>query len=433
MATPNNHVDPADEFGPVPDDLAPEQLAELAELAKAQSEYNAMHAANAESEHRAEREAAAWFGEADAPPPIDSFREIRARYHAFTSDEQLERIHAAGAQRYLVAGMLPLRATAMIVGDSGIGKSALLCQLGLCVAAGIPFFGHTTTQGRVLFFDYENNIEEAHKMARTIAEFLGLSGVPKDFISWNAHDAPMGWDNSTSLFSMIREIRPKLAIIDTLSKAFPEVEEKNSDASTLLTHLTALVSQIEGDILASHHFKKNMPKKFASLTAQDKMKYSRGASSLFNGVDLRLVVAPPNAAKNIESIEDMTPVECCFEISGFRRLGGEIDPIAVERVKREGDALGYRRIVGVTRLRNPRYQQVFEALPDPFRYKDVETYFPNSNSSVETFIKACRAAKKITEVEMPVTPGYRSRRGYKKVAEEPQREPVPAPEDDEDK
>jgi hypothetical protein len=112
-------------------------------------------------------------------------------------------------------------------------------------------------------------------------------------------------------------------------------------------------------------------------------------------------------------------VECAFEISGFRRLGGDIATIAVERVFREGEAFGYKQILSTGRLRNERYQQIYDSLPNPFRPKDVEAQFPTSGSSVQTFLKAVIAARKVVQVELPVTPGYRSTKGYAKVDERP--------------
>jgi len=180
--------------------------------------------------------------------------------------------------------------------------------------------------------------------------------------------------------------------------------------------------------MLSHHFKKNRKKgsrgktgRGSDLTPQEMANDARGASALVSGVDLRLVVVPPPQVKMFDipvgwkgPMPGAPETECAFEILGFRRMGGDIPAIAVERVFQEQVAVGYRQIVSVARLRNPHYQQVFEALPDPFRPKDVEAHFPNSGGSVQKFFKACHLAGIITKVELPVTPGFRHRVGYAK-------------------
>jgi hypothetical protein len=374
---------------------------------------------------RAEEEVARWFeGPQDGPTTPDAA--ARYRYHIRTFKELSARLRAGGARRFLVDQMLPLRSTAFLVGDSGIGKSALLFQFGLCVAAGVPFFGRPTSASRVLCFDFENDMDEAKKCICVLAEFLGLPMVPENFQYWNAHDPPPDWSGQpTEMFDAIRAVRPALVIVDTLSKAFPEIEEKNTIANKFLRAFTKLVSEIDGTILLAHHFKKNTdltPQQWEAMTPQDKIKHTRGASALFNGCDLRLIVDRPKtdeAAATARAIAAGAPVpECAFEISGFRRMAGTFPTIAVERVYREAEPYGYQEMERpAQRLANPRYQAVFEALPDPFRPKDVETHFPNSGSSVQGFLKACRTARKIVDVELGPAAGYRSTRGYRKVVE----------------
>jgi RecA-family ATPase len=49
--------------------------------------------------------------------------------------------------------MLRTKSVNIMAGDSGIGKSPLLCQLGLSVASGLPFLGMAAEQGAVLYLD----------------------------------------------------------------------------------------------------------------------------------------------------------------------------------------------------------------------------------------------------------------------------------------
>src|ERR1019366_10360379 len=100
-----------------------------------------------------------------------------------------------------------------------IGKSPLMYQLGLCVAAGVPFLGMPTTQGRVLYFDLENGINDSKMMRDALVRFLGLEHAPEDFL--------LVIDPSPSLEGLIAEIKPDLVIIDSLRAFAPEATERN--------------------------------------------------------------------------------------------------------------------------------------------------------------------------------------------------------------
>jgi len=60
---------------------------------------------------------------------------------------------------YLINGLVPVQALALMVGDSGLGKSPLLYQACACVSAGVPFLGRAVKKGRLLYCDCENRGE----------------------------------------------------------------------------------------------------------------------------------------------------------------------------------------------------------------------------------------------------------------------------------
>src|SRR5580700_4312491 len=63
--------------------------------------------------------------------------------------------HESSNSGGIVAGLIPKRAISFLIGDSGLGKSPLAYQLGLSVAAGIPFLaGMETQRGPVVYLDY---------------------------------------------------------------------------------------------------------------------------------------------------------------------------------------------------------------------------------------------------------------------------------------
>src|SRR5262245_55632050 len=70
-----------------------------------------------------------------------------------------EAVKAEAKQPYLIDGLLRTRSVNLLVGDSGLGKTPLGIQLGVCVAAGLPFLGLEVRQpGSVLYCDAESDL-----------------------------------------------------------------------------------------------------------------------------------------------------------------------------------------------------------------------------------------------------------------------------------
>jgi hypothetical protein len=85
--------------------------------------------------------------------------------------------------------------------ESKAGKTWYLIQKMLCIAAGIPFLGHSTTRGVVLYVNFELAPWAFAKRVKLVAESLGLldgqgrwRGAPPDFLVWNLRGVPGGYD-----------------------------------------------------------------------------------------------------------------------------------------------------------------------------------------------------------------------------------------------
>ena len=69
---------------------------------------------------------------------------------------------------WIVDGVLESSATAMIYGDSGIGKTFLSMHLAYCIGAGKSWFNHKCQQCRVLYLDGENGTGLLHNRSKLI-------------------------------------------------------------------------------------------------------------------------------------------------------------------------------------------------------------------------------------------------------------------------
>jgi RecA-family ATPase len=96
------------------------------------------------------------------------------RFGIRTLQELKARAAELGGTEYIIEGLFPKQSLSLIVGDSGLGKSALLYQAALSVAFGGPFLDKKVRQGRVLVMDGENGIGQVAVMVGRLSAHLGL-------------------------------------------------------------------------------------------------------------------------------------------------------------------------------------------------------------------------------------------------------------------
>ncbi len=325
---------------------------------------------------RVESEAAAW----------------RQRWGLHTPATLRARSIELGSSNYLVEGLLPAKSIALLLGDSHIGKSPLVYQLGICVAAGIPFLGRPTRQGRVVIADFENGIGDALELIENIGRYLGLSGPPGEdrFLIWSANDClPRYGQSGHTLLDMLRDVQPDLAIIDSLGSYNPTAEETNSAANELLKEFRRLGREHNSASIFVHHPRKQPRKtdeRVGPIESADLHRWfqdSRGASALINGSDVRLGVGLPD-------LSAVDKDDLALVLRGFRRIRGEIGPLYVARDSdEEGQPVGYRLLTGPELLFNERQQRTLESLAERFSFRDAKRAYGRGDQPTRNFLIRC--------------------------------------------
>jgi hypothetical protein len=304
---------------------------------------------------------------------------------------------------YIVENLLPERQLGVIVGNSGLGKSPALYQLGICASAGLPFFQEQTVGSDVLYLDFENGASDSNLLAERIAKFLGLSAVPENFFRWNGDDCAANFGRpGHGVEDIIRDWsratantgRPKLAIVDPLRFWLKKMEDaRHADEEIQLAK--RVIRDVGVAILGVHHLRRINDKSFFNpgpSLEQDPRSWiqtmSRGATALINGSDVRLGFE--NAASSAFASEKEALV-----LAGFRRVHGQIGPIYVERVIAEEDSepQGYRRLAAVELLGNPSHIEAFQKFPQRFTFTEAVHSFGKSDSATTNLLKKCIALK----------------------------------------
>lgn len=346
------------------------------------------------------------------PEPADLCSSKR-KWGIYSPGELKQRCRQITAGGYLIEGLFPERTIGMVVGDSGIGKSPLLYQAALCVAAGIPFLGHAVQQGRVLYADFENGLADADELISRLARHLGLSESPDDLLLWNFNDSPPKYHSLGGIPGMIRDVRPRLAIIDSLAGCNPDAEEKNSAATRLLQEYRSVARECGTTVIFVHHLRKPSTGKWDDPTPRLELvdhprewfHMTRGAGALINGSDIRLGIDVPTSAGSANGRRE----EVALLWRGFGRVRGEIPTTYLARVcDANGEPLGYNRLTGTALLFNQEQEAAFGKLPDSFRFKDAQTIYGKGGQATTDFLKKC-ANVGILE-KLPSNQGYRKLR-----------------------
>ncbi len=314
----------------------------------------------------------------------------RSRWGLHTPSTLRVRAQELGRSEYVVKELLPAGSIGLLVGDSGLGKSPLAYQMGLCVAAGVPFLGLETCKRRVVLCDFENGIADIHKLVERLGGYLGLPTLPDDLYVWTLNDSlPRYGQPGHTLMDMLQDLRPGLAIIDSIGSYTPRAEEKNSDATLMLQQFRCLARDHGTTTLGVHHRRKQ-PRKadesagpIESANLRQWFQDARGASTLINGSDVRLGVDEP-------TLGAVGKDDLALVFRGFGRIRGEIGPFFLTRDSDEdGDPVGYRVLTGAELLFNNEQQNALSKLPQRFAFKTAKQTYGRADQATSNWLRRC--------------------------------------------
>jgi hypothetical protein len=285
--------------------------------------------------------------------------------------------------RFLVKDMLPVQCLAIVGGESTIGKSPLLYQLAICVAEGIPFLGMDTENGCVLYFDLENDLHDSQGIRDSLLKHLGLSAAPGDFL--------LCTEPPVDLERVLKEVRPKLVIIDSLRAFRPDVTDKPADTGAWLKEIRALSRKYGCAFLIVHHLRKPSQGgisqgRLEDCKAADWLQQMEGPRALVNQTDVRIAI--------VEG--DLKPA--ALKLKWSRRIYGDSPLMSVERVLDEDeDPLGYRHLTGAEHL-SPGRRAAFQALKPTFSTKDAKAALNRTDDPTNKFLQECKQLGLIEKV-----------------------------------
>jgi hypothetical protein len=315
-------------------------------------------------------------------PPIEKLRAMNVLW-----PEEVDRICEGKTHtKFLIEDLLPAKSIVIAAGESTIGKSALICQLAVCVSAGERFLDMRTNPGRVLYFDLENDIFDCQRMRDSLVSHLGLPETPRDFL--------LTQDPDVNLEEGLEFIHPKLVVFDSLRSYRPEVTDKNASAGLWLQKIRKYSHKYDCSFLIVHHLRKvgeNFKPNLEDSTVSTWFQEMEGPHAFFNQTDVRIAIAEPDGRGSSQA---------SLKMKWVARVHGPSPTLSLERVFNEDDyPMGYRLLAGQSLL-DENKQAVIQALPVEFSTADAKAMrkkldLGDGSDATNKFLAECKYHKVI--------------------------------------
>ena len=163
----------------------------------------------------------------------------------------------------IIDGYLRMGETMNIIAAPKTGKSWLVTQLAVCVAAGIDWFGHTCAAGRVLLIDNELHEETSANRIPLVVEAMrklnpGLPNVDDMIDVWNLRGK---WKSIADLAAWLPRFKVagySVIIIDAFYRALPKDTDENDNGSIagIYNMIDTFAKQIGCSFILIHHTSK---------------------------------------------------------------------------------------------------------------------------------------------------------------------------------
>jgi AAA domain len=178
------------------------------------------------------------------------------RYRLLSFDEIAE----MPPEKWILDGHIIENGMACLYGTSEGGKTFTALSMALCIASGLPWFGHKTEQAPVVYI-YPEGAKGIRKRALAWKSTTDLDELPRNFWAFpHAIDIPIeeALDFcAIRIRQMLKQLgteRLGLIVIDTLNRRFGGGDENSTkDMSVFVRGCAALQTEFGAAILIIHH------------------------------------------------------------------------------------------------------------------------------------------------------------------------------------
>ncbi len=173
----------------------------------------------------------------------------KVRGFQFTRWDQLE----TTKQQWIIEGIIP-EGLCQLFGASGSGKSFVAISMGMSIAAGIPWFGHNTRAGDVIYICGEGKAGIKKRLKAWEARYgQNISPIP-----FYVSSERVNFPDPASIAQVKRaietlNIKPGFIIIDTFSRNFVGNENDTQDMAGFIRAIDDLKDHYGASVAIIHH------------------------------------------------------------------------------------------------------------------------------------------------------------------------------------
>ena len=183
--------------------------------------------------------------------------------------------------KWIIKGWLPDSSTSMVYGESGVGKTFVTLDMACHIAAGMPWHGHKTKAGIVVYMAGEGNYGIRQRVAAW-CKHHDISSLDNLLISNKAIDA----DNpaaAAQILNAVHEITTEEAVvifIDTVNNHMSGDENSAKDTRNMFNACNIVARALNAAVCLNHH----------SGHAVDSKQRARGSSAWKASLDASILI-----------------------------------------------------------------------------------------------------------------------------------------------
>lgn len=293
----------------------------------------------------------------------------------------------SGARDQLIEGLLPVRGVNVAVGDSNIGKSPAVVQAGVCVAAGLPFLGRATKQGKVVLLDFEN----VGLLSDMIEQTTKAVGADPTVVDSNL--AIIDRDQIFDLDEIVKATADAALVIVDSFRFLTNGDEKNGNV--VMPILSKLGNEKNCWLLVHHIRKGEAQQKDEAERDTSLVKADSVIQWLERASGHRSII---NQATNRWAMDDRgIKTDLLIRVSVKGRAEGA--PIHLNRIFEEETPIGYEVATGAGLL-TPTQQKFFaEVMGKTVKFADVVKVCAGNKSTASRLLASCKEYKLVRELD----------------------------------
>ncbi|MEL7178492.1 MAG: helicase RepA family protein [Pseudomonadota bacterium] len=205
------------------------------------------------------------------------------------------------ATNYLMKGWLDRRCQSILYGASNAGKTFVVLDMAMHVAANLPWRGHRVRGGAVLYIAAEGQAGINNRIAAIKADKPDLADADLDVLPSTVD--LYGSQDALAICEAISGPPPVLIIVDTLARAMGGGDENTAkDAAVFLANCKLIEEATGAHVMVVHH------------SGKDSDKGARGSSAFRGAVDTEISVTADGKIESHKQRDQPKPDPLYFSL-----------------------------------------------------------------------------------------------------------------------